>query len=188
MENEGRGTTLKIIICLVVAVFVQTTLVQLVPRTIGSMLGYIDWMLLVTVYVSLQREPFRGMMTGLFSGVLHDLFSGIRAMGVSGLGYIVSAFITHSIVSIIVVDNLLVRFMVVAASSAVNTSIRLLFYGLLDIQLPVLAGGGTIASAIVFSLIANLIASVILYLFLDRLFSKNAGLRLRRSEARRRRL
>ncbi|MBK9708249.1 MAG: rod shape-determining protein MreD [Acidobacteria bacterium] len=185
MEKDSYGTTLKTIICLVAAIFVQTTLAQLLPRTIGTGLGYVDWLLLVTVYVSLQREPVRAMITGVFAGLLHDFFSGMNAMGVSGLGYLVSAYVTYSIVSIIVVDNLLVRVLVVAASSVANTSIRLLFYRLLGIDLPVLAGGGSIASTIVFSLIANLGASILLYLILDRLFSKNAGLRLRRSEARR---
>jgi len=53
-----------------------------------------------------------------------------------------------------------------------NTMIRLAFYGLLKLELPVLASGREVAATIVFDLFANLFASVILYIALDRVFNK----------------
>ncbi len=188
MEKKSRGSTLKILGCLVVAALLQTTLVQLVPRAIGQALAQIDWLLLVTVYIGLQRDPVKALLTGTAAGVVYDCFSGGRTVGVSGFAYVLAAYITHRIAAIIVVDNLLVRVLTVAAASIVNTGVRLAFYGLLQIELPVLAGGRTIAEAFIFGLFANLIASILLYIFLDRIFKKDATLRMRRSEARRRRL
>lgn len=188
MENSSRGATLVIIVCLVIAVFLKTTLEQLVPASVGMWLRHIDWLLLITVYVGLQREPVRSLLTGTAAGILFDAFSNGRAIGVSGLCYVVAAFLTHRITSIIVVDNILIRFLAVALASISNSLIRLLFYRLLNIDLPVLSDGGGAARMIVFGLFANLIVSVILYTLLDRIFKKDIGLRMRRSEARRRRL
>jgi rod shape-determining protein MreD len=136
----------------------------------------------------LLRNPVKALFTGAAAGLVQDSFSGGPAVGVSGLAYVFAAYITHRIAAFIVVDNLPVRFLAVAAASIVNTLVRLFFYRLLKIELPVLAGGQTITAEVVFGLFANLIASILLYILLDRLFMKNASLRMRRNEARRRRL
>ncbi|QQS46441.1 MAG: rod shape-determining protein MreD [Acidobacteriota bacterium] len=188
MENTSRGTTLIIFGCLIAAVFLKTTLQQLAPATPGLWFQHIDWLLLITVYIGLQRDPVRSLITGTVAGILHDSFSGGQAVGVSGLCYIVAAFLTHRITAVIVVDNLLIRFLAVAVASVSSSLIRLLFYRLLGIELPVLADGGEAAQMIVFGLFANLIASLLLFMLLDRIFKKDIGLRMRRSEARRRRL
>jgi rod shape-determining protein MreD len=188
LEKESRGLTLKIFGCLLLAAFLQTTLVQHAPQSIGRGLGNIDWLLLVTVYVGLQRDPIRTLLTGTAAGVLFDSFSGARTVGVSGLAYVLAAYITHRIVAFIVVDNVLVRVLAVAVATIVNTGVRFIFYWLLEIELPVLAGGGTIAPAIVFELFANLIASILLYILLDRVLQRRSTARMRRNEARRRRI
>lgn len=189
MEKESRGSSLKIFGCLLLAAFLQTTLVQHVPESIGRGLGNVDWLLLVTVYVSLQRDPIRSLLTGTVAGLLFDSFSGAKAaVGVSGLAYVLVAYITHRIVAFIVVDNVLVRVLAVAVATVVNSGVRFLFYWLLKIELPVLAGGGTIAPAIIFELFANLIASILLYILLDRVLQRRSTVRMRRNEARRRRI
>ena len=174
-----------------VAVFAQTTLVGLVPETIGQWLGYIDWLLVVVVYVCLGRDPVQALLTAVAAGILHDVFSrglafGVdTAVGISGFAYVLSAYVADRIVSVIVADNLLVRFATVASASLVNTLTRYAFYKLLKFKLPVLIGGKGLAASIVFGLVANLIAATLLYLLLDRIFNKNSALRVRRSEARR---
>ncbi len=144
--------------------------------------------MLVTVYVGLQRDPIKSLLTGTAAGIIHDSFSGGQAIGVSGFAYVLAAYISHRIATFIVVDNLLVRILAVAAASVVDTVVRFFFYWLLKIELPVLAGGRTVAPAIVFGLFANLIASILLYLLMDRFIKKDATLRMRRNEARRRRI
>ena len=188
MENTSRGTNLFIFGCLFAGVFLKTTLEQLVPVTPGMWLRHIDWLLLITVYIGLLRDPVRSLITGTVAGILYDSFSGGQAMGVNGLCYILAAFLTHRITAIIVVDNLLIRFLAVSLASVTCSLTRLLFYRMLNIDLPVLADGGEAAQMVVFGLFANLIVSVVLYLFLDRIFKKDVGLRMRRREARRRRL
>ncbi len=188
LEKKERGSALKIFGCLLVAVLIQTTLVQQVPQWIGQWLGHIDWLLLVTVYIGLQRDPIKTLITGTVSGLMQDSFSGGSSIGVAGLAYVMAGYVAHRIAAFIVVENLLVRFVAVAAASVVNTGVRLIFYRMLQIELPVLAGGRTIAAALVLGLFANLIASIVLFIPLDRIFKKNTSMRVRRSEARRRRL
>ncbi len=191
MEKASRGTSLKIAACLLVAVFAQTTLVRLAPDAIGQWLAYIDWLLVVVVYVCLGRDPVQALLTAVAAGLLYDAFSrgsanGVEtAFGVSGFAYVLSAYVADRIVSVIVADNLLVRFATVASASLVNTLVRYSFYKLLKFKLPVLIGGKGLAAAVVFGLVTNLIAAILLYLFLDRFFSKDSALRVRRSEARR---
>jgi rod shape-determining protein MreD len=166
----------------------QTTLVRLVPESIGQWIGQIDWLLLVTVYVGLLRNPVRAMLTGVGAGIIYDSMTGANMAGVSGFSYVLAAYVTHSITALIIVDSLLVRFIAVTASSLINTSVRLIFYALLKLSFPALAGGQRVAAVFIFSLLAHLIASTLLYIILDRIFLRGDNLRRRRDEARRRRI
>ena len=109
------------------------------------------------------------------------------AVGVAGLGYLLVAYLLYWITNRIAVDNMRVRLGAVALASLLNSAVRLLFYGLLDIELPVLVGGERIAANLVFGLLMNLCASVAFYILLDRLFLWVDPLRRRRTAALRRR-
>jgi rod shape-determining protein MreD len=185
LEKVSRGLTLKITVCLFAAAYLQTTLPQQVPVSVGRWLGHISWLLLVVVYLALQRDPVKALMAAAAAGVIHDAFSRGLGVGVNGLALVVTAYVADRIASVIMVDNLIFRFLAVTAGSVINTLIRLSFYDLLKIELPVLASGRAIAAAVVFDLFANLFASVLLYIALDRVFNKDIDQRRRRLEARR---
>ena len=187
MEKVSRGSTLKIAVCLFAAAFLQTTLAQQVPQSLGLWLGHISWLLLVVVYIALQRDAVRSLMTAAGAGVIHDAFSMGRGIGVNGLAMVLAAYLADRIASVIMVDNLIFRFLAVTAGSVINSLVRLGFYRALNLELPVLASGREMAATIVFDLFANLFASVLLYIALDRVFNKGVGIdqRRRRMEARR---
>ncbi|MFZ4987121.1 MAG: hypothetical protein ACOYLF_16835 [Blastocatellia bacterium] len=188
MDNKNNWKTWAIIlISLLVAGFVQTTLVGLVPPWAGEWLTYIDWLLLVTVYIALQRDPFRAMITGVVAGIVHDALTGADIAWVSGISYVLAAYVTHSVAALFVADSLAVRFVAVTLSSLLSASVRLIFYLILKVSLPALAGGKRVAAYYVFSLLVHLMASILLYILLDRVFMKEDALRQRRGQARRRR-
>jgi len=81
------------------------------------------------------------------------------------------------------VYNLIFGFLAITAASVINTMFRLAFYGLLKLELPVLASGREVAATIVFDLFASLFASVLLYIALDHVFNKGLDQRRRRMEA-----
>ncbi|HEY9436308.1 MAG TPA: rod shape-determining protein MreD [Blastocatellia bacterium] len=187
MEKASRGLTLKITVCLLAAAYLQTTLAQQVPLSLGRWLGHISWLLLVVVYIALQRDAVRSLMTAAAAGVIHDALSMGRGVGVNGLAMVLAAYVADRIASVIMVDNLIFRFLAVTAGSVINTMVRLGFYSkwALNLELPVLASGREIAATVVFDLFANLFASVLLYIALDRVFNKGIDQRRRRMEARR---
>ena len=185
MEKVSRGSTLKIALCLLAAAYLQTTLAQQVSAPVGQWLGHISWLLLVVVYIALQRDPTRSLMTALAAGIIQDALSGRGVIGVSGLALVIAAYVADRIASVIMVDNLIFRFLAVTAGSVINTLVRLAFYWLLKLDLPVLANGREMAATVVFDLFANLFASVLLYIALDRVFNKGTDQRRRRMEARR---
>jgi rod shape-determining protein MreD len=187
LEKVSRGYTLKITVCLLAAAYLQTTLAQQVPASLGRWLGHISWLLLVVVYIALQRDAVRSLMTAAAAGVIHDALSMGRGVGVNGLAMVLAAYFADRIASVIMVDNLIFRFLAVTAGSVINTLVRLGFYSkwALNLELPVLASGREIAATIVFDLFANLFASVLLYIVLDRVFNKGIDQRRRRMEARR---
>ena len=54
-----------------------------------------------------------------------------RGIGVNGLSLVLAAYVADRIAAVIMVDNLIFRFLAVSAGSVINTVIRLFFYGLL---------------------------------------------------------
>jgi rod shape-determining protein MreD len=187
LEKVSRGSTLKITVCLLAATYLQTTLPQQVPASLGQWLGHISWLLLVVVYIALQRNAVRALVTATAAGVMNDALSMGKGVGVNGLAMLLAAYVADRIASVIVVDNLIFRFLAVTAGSVINTLVRLGFYSkwALGIDLPVLANGRSMAATIIFDLFANLFASVLLYIALDRVFNKGTDQRRRRMEARR---
>jgi rod shape-determining protein MreD len=185
LEKVSRGSTLKIAVCLFAAALLQTTLVQQVPVSLGIWLGHINWLLLVVIYTGLQRDPVRALMTGVAAGLIRDALSGGRGVGISGLAFVLAAYVADRLSSVIVVDNLFFRLSAVAAGSIVSTATHLVFYGLLKLDFPAYSSGRNIAATVVFDLITNLIGSVLLYSVLDRLFKKRTAQMMRRMEARR---
>jgi rod shape-determining protein MreD len=186
LEKVSRGSTLKIALCLLAAAYLQTTLAQQVSAPVGQWLGHVSWLLLVVVYIALQRDPIKSLMTAFAAGIINDALSmGRGVIGVNGLALVIAAYVADRIASVIMVDNLIFRFLAVTAGSVINTLVRLAFYWLLKLDLPVLANGREMAATVVFDLFANLFASVLLYIALDRVFNKGTDQRRRRMEARR---
>jgi len=187
LEKVSRGSTLKITVCLLAAAGLQTTLAQQVPESLGQWLGHVSWLLLVVVYIALQRDAIRSLMTAVAAGVILDAFSNGRGVGVNGLALVLAAYVADRIATVIMVDNLIFRFLAVTAGSVINSLVRLGFYSkwALNLDLPVLANGRRVAETVIFDLFANLFASVLLYIVLDRVFNKGIDQRRRRLEARR---
>jgi rod shape-determining protein MreD len=187
LEKVSRGSTLKITVCLLAAAYLQTTLPQQVPYSFGQWLGHISWLLLVVIYIALQRNAVTALMTAAAAGVIHDALSKLPGIGVNGLAMVLAAYVADRIASVIVVDNMIFRFLAITAGSVIYTLVRLGFYSkwALGVDLPVLASGRSKAATVVFDLFANLFASVLLYIALDRVFNKGTDQRRRRMEARR---
>ncbi len=174
---------MKITCCLLAAALAQTTLSQQVKPWLAS----IDWLLLVTVYISLLRDPTSALLTAAAAGILHDASSGGLAIGVSGLAKVLASFVVYQISSMIVFEHFLIRLLMVVLASLVDLFTLLVFYRVLKFDLPSqLSGTRNIMAAILLGLAVNLIVSLLLFPILDRFFQSGRfgfSRRLRRSEA-----
>jgi len=178
LENEstGQARIYKIGACLLIAAFAQTSLKQV----ISPKLGYIDWLLLVTVYVSLMREPVLALVTGAVAGILHDMMSGRDVpMGVSGIGYVVAAYVGFWVSTSFLVEGLLIRTATVAGASVVAAILRLSLYTFtVDVKMPVEA-----ALELILGPTVNLLLSFVLYPAMDQFFDFGRRAKMRRAEA-----
>ena len=174
---------MKIACCLAAAALAQTTLSQQVKPWLAS----IDWLLLVTVYVSLLRDPTSALLTATAAGIQQDASSGGPAIGVSGLAKVLAAFVVYQMSSMIVFEHFLIRLLMVALASLVDLFTLLAFYRMLKFDLPSqLSGTRNILAAILLGLAVNLVVSLLLFPVLDRFFQSGRfgfSRRLRRSEA-----
>jgi rod shape-determining protein MreD len=178
LENEsaGRARIYKIGACLLLAVFAQTSLKQ----HISEELKYIDWLLLITVYVSMMREPVVALLTGTVAGILYDISSGRDVpMGVSGIGYVVAAYVGYWISTSFLVEGVLIRAATVAGASVVAAILRLSLYTFtVNVLRPQQA-----ALELILGPTVNLIISVLLFPALDQLFEFGKRAKTRRAEA-----
>lgn len=177
MENEssGQARIYKIGACLLIAAFAQITLKQ----AISTRLEYIDWLLLVVVYVSMMREPVLALMTGTIAGVIHDMLSGVPVMGVSGIGYLVAAYLGFWVSSSFLVEGLLIRSATVAGCSVVAAILELSLYTFtVEVAMPVQA-----ALKLILGPTINLLLSLLLFPAMDQVFDFGRRAKMRRAEA-----
>jgi rod shape-determining protein MreD len=179
-NSLGSARNIKIAVCLLVAAFLQVTLVQHVSQG----LRHVDWLLLVVVYVGLHHRSYlTALWTATLAGLLKDISSGTPAFGISGIAYLFAAYLADRVAALIVLSNLPVRIGTVAAASLVNSVIQLIGYQLLHLPLAALTGQENILAVLVLGLIGNLLASILLFSLLDFFFQATTGQGVRRLEA-----
>ena len=160
------------------AAFAQTTLTRVWPA-----LGNIDWLLLVTVYVGLLRDPGQALLTGTAAGLLQDA-SSMGPIGVGGMAKVLAAYLAYWVSSRVFVEGMLVKVLATAGASVINTLTSLAFLRMLKFDgLPPLANTNSALRAVGLNLLANLLICVPVYVALDRLFKLGFRQRARRAEA-----
>lgn len=147
-------------------------------------LSYVDLPLLVTIYFGLMRDPILGMMTGYAAGLGGDLTPSAGPVpGVGGFTKTLVGFVVATVAVRFSLDGPLVRVLVIAVSSLVNTALFVGLYNLMDQQI----GGVTTPNQLVMKFVvegaANLVFGVVLFWLLDKLFPDTApggAMRVRR--------
>ncbi len=173
-EKTSKVRVWVIAICLIVAAFAQVTL-----KIFSPWLGYVDWLLLITVYVSLLRNPVVAMVTATCAGILNDLGSNVPVTGVSGISYVVAAYIGFWSSNSFLVDGLLIRAAIVAGAGVVASILQLSIYTFtVDVAMPREA-----ALQLILSPTLNLIVSLVLFAALDQIFDFGKRAKMRRAEA-----
>lgn len=164
-------------VCLVVAAFLNTKL-----KIVSGWLGYIDWLLLVVLYVGMLRDPFQALMTATVAGMLQDGLSGSR-FGISGIAHLLAVWFTFQVSSKFFVEGLLIRIPIVTGATLIYLLTRVFLYRYLGFQLPPVMEVNRGFMEVFFGVFINLLASLLLYALLDRFFRVGLRQRSRRAEA-----
>ncbi|HWP45469.1 MAG TPA: rod shape-determining protein MreD [Blastocatellia bacterium] len=156
--------TLKIALTIFFALLLQMVLPKYLP-----FFKYIDLALLVTVFLSLQREPFQGMWTGFIAGLGGDIIAG----GILGVGGFTKTLIGYLIAVASIkfpLENPLARLAVVAVASAANTVLYVGLHLMLEQDLPHTSNWAEFSKTVGWKALGDTVTAIFLFIVLNRVF------------------
>jgi rod shape-determining protein MreD len=163
---------LKIAAALAVAIILQLTLGVWHP------LSYIDFPLVVVVYIALQRHAWQALIVGTIAGLVVDAASG-GLIGAGGFSKTLTAYLIYFAATRVNLENPLLRIPVLAAATLLDSAIYLFWHRSLGYPPTV-----PLVQTLSYKLIATTIVGTLVLYLLDSLFTERA--RQRRTFASRR--
>ena len=120
-----RMSHIKIAVVLSVAI-----LLQLLLREVWRPLAYIDFPLVVVVYIALQRDAWKALLVGTLAGLIVDAGSG-GLVGAGGFSKTLTAYIIYFAATRVNLENPLLRIPVLAAGSVLDSAIYVFWHRVL---------------------------------------------------------
>jgi len=153
----------------IAAVLALSILLQLSLRVLWPPLSYIDFPLIVVVYIALQRDAWRALLVGTLAGIIVDASSG-GLIGAGGFSKTLTAYIIYFAATKVNLENPLVRIPVLAAATVLDSTIYVFWHRLLGYP-PVLPLMQTIS----YRLIATTIAGTLVLYMLDSIIADRSA-------------
>ena len=116
---------IKIAVVLLVSILLQLSL-----REIWQPLSYIDFPLVVVVYIALQRDAWQALLVGTLAGLIIDAASG-GLIGAGGFSKTLTAYVIYFAATKINLENPLLRIPVLAAASLLDSAIYVFWHRVL---------------------------------------------------------
>jgi rod shape-determining protein MreD len=116
---------LKIAVILAISIVLQLSL-----REVWWPLSYIDFPLIVVVYVALQRDAWQALLIGTLAGVIVDAASR-GLIGAGGFSKTLTAFVIYFAATRVNLENPLVRIPVLASATLLDSAIYVFWHRLL---------------------------------------------------------
>jgi rod shape-determining protein MreD len=113
---------LKIAAALAIAI-----LLQLCLGRIWLPLAYIDFPLIVVVYIALQRHAWQALIVGTIAGLAVDA-AGAGLIGAGGFSKTLTAYLIYIAATRINLENALLRIPVLAAASVIDSAIYVFWH------------------------------------------------------------
>lgn len=164
---------IKIAVVLAIAILLQLSL-----RAVWPPLSYIDFPLIVVVYIALQRHAWQALIVGTIAGLAVDAAGG-GLIGAGGFSKTLTAYLVFLAATRINLENTLLRIPVLAAATVLDSAIYVFWHRSLGYPPTV-----PFVQTMSYRLIGTTIAGTVALYFLDLLFTDHA--RQRRSFASRR--
>ena len=111
----------------IAVVLLLSILLQLSLREIWQPLSYIDFPLVVVVYIALQRDAWQALLVGTLAGVIVDAASG-GLIGAGGFSKTLTAYVIYFAATKINLENPLLRIPVLATASLLDSAIYVFWH------------------------------------------------------------
>jgi rod shape-determining protein MreD len=157
---------LKIAVVLLVSILLQLSL-----REVWWRLSYIDFPLIVVVYIALQRDAWQALVVGTLAGLIVDAASG-GLIGAGGFSKTLTAYIIYFAATRVNLENPLLRIPVLAAGSLLDSAIYVFWHRVLGYP-PVVPWMQTVS----YRLIATTIVGTLAMYMLDAVMSARSAQR-----------
>lgn len=164
---------LKIAAALAIAILLQLSL-----RGVWFPLSYIDFPLVVVVYIALQRHAWHALIVGTIAGIAIDAASG-GLIGAGGFSKTLTAYLIYIAATRVNLENALLRIPVLAAATLIDSAVYVFWVRSLGYPPSV-----PFMQTMLYRLIATTIAGTLAFYLLDSLFTERS--RQRRTFASRR--
>jgi rod shape-determining protein MreD len=116
---------IKIAVVLAISIVLQLTL-----GAVWHPLSYIDFPLIVVVYIALQRDAWQALLVGTLAGLIVDASSG-GLIGAGGFSKTLTAYIIYFAATRINLENSLIRIPVLAAATVMDSAIYVFWHRVL---------------------------------------------------------
>lgn len=145
-------------------ILIVSIALQLLLRSVWEPLRYIDFPLVVVVYIALQREAWQALVVATLAGLIVDAQSG-GLIGAGGFSKTLTAYIIYFAATKVNLENPLLRIPVLAAATVLDSGIYVFWHRLLgyppSVPLMQTISYKLIATTIVGTLVLYLIDSIV---------------------------
>ncbi|HEU4713808.1 MAG TPA: rod shape-determining protein MreD [Pyrinomonadaceae bacterium] len=147
-------------------ILIMSIALQLVLRDVWRPLIYIDFPLIVVVYVALQREAWQALVVATLAGLIVDAQSG-GLIGAGGFSKTLTAYVIYFAATKVNLENPLLRIPVLAAATVLDSAVYVFWHRVLGYP-PSAPWMQTIS----YKLIATTVVGTVLLYFIDSLFAE----------------
>ena len=145
----------------IAAVLLISIVLQLSLREVWRPLAYIDFPLIVVVYIALQREAWQALVVGTLAGLIVDARSG-GLIGAGGFSKTLTAYIIFFDATKVNLENPLLRIPVLAAATVLDSAIYVFWHRVLGY-----APGVPFVQTLSYKLIATTVVGTLVLYVLD---------------------
>ncbi len=150
----------------IAAVLAIAIILQLSLRGVWRPLSYIDFALIVVVYIALQRDAWQSLIVGTIAGLVVDAASG-GLIGAGGFSKTLTAYLVYFAATRINLENALLRIPVLATATVIDASIYFFWQRSLGNPPSV-----PFVQTISYSLIGTTVAGTFVFYMLDSVFTE----------------
>ncbi len=153
------------------AILIISLALQLSLRMVWPPLVYVDFPLVVVVYIALQREAWQALVVATLAGLIVDAQSG-ALIGAGGFSKTLTAYIIYFAATKVNLENPLLRIPVLAAATVLDSAVYVLWHRLLGYP-----PSAPVVQTISYKLIATTVVGTLLLYLIDSIVAERSSQR-----------